>query len=421
MTGAGSARHACRRCRRPSGHCFCALIATLVTRTRVVFLQHPRERRVAIGTARMAHLALPNSELHEGISFAGHAAVAAIIQAPGAAVLFPSDLRDSDRSGIEPTSLSAPPSTLIVVDGTWPQARKLLRANPLLGRLPRIALRPEQPGRYRIRREPYPECLATVEAVAAALALLEGDRDRFEAMLAAFSFMVERQLACVAAERAPRRRAGRAGPPPLPTDLAAFVDAADDIVLIHGEANAQGVRERVPGRPELLHLVAYRPAAAGQRFEAFLAPRRPLGHRTALHLDLDPARLILGEPVAPALARFDTFVGPRARLCGWGSVAADLLAREGLRPRPCIDLRAIIARHLPGHSGGLPAAAAALDAEVAPRWASGRAGRMLAWLTAVHESLWLACRAHVERTAAGHTSQRLHLHRRRPSSLDSNR
>jgi hypothetical protein len=41
----------------------------------VVFLQHPRESRVAIGTARIAQLGLTRSELHEGISFTDNARI----------------------------------------------------------------------------------------------------------------------------------------------------------------------------------------------------------------------------------------------------------------------------------------------------------------------------------------------------------
>jgi DTW domain-containing protein YfiP len=355
----------------------------------VVFLQHPRERRVAIGTARMAHLALPNSELHEGISFAGRAAIEALAADPSVAVLFPAGH----------TAAPAPattPRTLIVVDGTWSQAYKLMRANPLLARLPRIALAPARPGNYRIRREPTPQCLATVEAVAAVLALLEDDRVRFDAMLDAFTFTVERQLACAAAQRAPRRRADRPGPRPTAPELAALLAAPEDVVLVHGEANAHGSAERAPGLPELLHLVAVRPAR-GERFEAFLAPRRPLGHRTALHLDVETDRLLGGEPVAPALARLEAFLGPRAFLCGWGPVAAELLAREGLVRHRRVDLRAVYARRLPGHPHGMDRAAESLGATAESPWAAGRAGRMIAWLGAVYAALpsAIAARGHV--------------------------
>ena len=48
-------------------------LAPIASATRVVFLQHPRESRVAIGTCRMAHLALAGSELHRGVSAAAQA------------------------------------------------------------------------------------------------------------------------------------------------------------------------------------------------------------------------------------------------------------------------------------------------------------------------------------------------------------
>jgi len=66
----------CARCRRPQVVCYCAQLSRLPTRTRVLVLQHPRERRVGIGTARMAQLALPNSFLRVGINFADDPVVA---------------------------------------------------------------------------------------------------------------------------------------------------------------------------------------------------------------------------------------------------------------------------------------------------------------------------------------------------------
>ena len=54
-----------------AGACFCDRITVLPTRTRILLLQHPREERVAIGTARMALLALPNSRRRVGLDFSG--------------------------------------------------------------------------------------------------------------------------------------------------------------------------------------------------------------------------------------------------------------------------------------------------------------------------------------------------------------
>ncbi|MFN7134575.1 MAG: DTW domain-containing protein, partial [Myxococcales bacterium] len=75
-------RQICARCRRPQSVCYCTHLSPLSSRTRVVFLQHPREGKVAIGTARMAHLALPNSELHQGVDFSAHPRLQALAAAP---------------------------------------------------------------------------------------------------------------------------------------------------------------------------------------------------------------------------------------------------------------------------------------------------------------------------------------------------
>ena len=58
-----TARQVCEACRRPPGLCYCAHLPQLSPRTKVVILQHPRERGNAIGTAHMARLCLPGAAL----------------------------------------------------------------------------------------------------------------------------------------------------------------------------------------------------------------------------------------------------------------------------------------------------------------------------------------------------------------------
>jgi DTW domain-containing protein YfiP len=192
----------CLRCRRAASVCYCAYVTPIASRTRVVFLQHPKERRVAIGTARLAHLALPNSELHIGLAFADHPVSARL--ATDAALLFPGD------GAVDPTALPVgSPRSLIVLDGTWSQARKLLTFTPALATLPRIALAPTRPSRYTIRREPAAHCLSTVEAVVETLGRLERDDTRFLPLLRAFDYLVATQIDCAARHASPhfhRRR-----------------------------------------------------------------------------------------------------------------------------------------------------------------------------------------------------------------------
>src|SRR5438874_9841843 len=107
----------CLRCGRPEIVCVCSLIQVLPTRTRVLFLQHPRERRVGIGTANLAHLALPNSEMRVALNFAADPVVQAAL-GPGAPsyVLFPRP--DAITVAELPREQ---PTTLVVIDGTWHQ------------------------------------------------------------------------------------------------------------------------------------------------------------------------------------------------------------------------------------------------------------------------------------------------------------
>jgi DTW domain-containing protein YfiP len=172
----------------------------------VVILQHPREARLAICSAWLTHLALPNSELHRGVSFEEDARVRAAVAVPGAALLFPGEGAVPAEARAE-----APPPVLVAVDGTWHQAEKMLRANPALAALPRVSVAPDRPGGYGgLRREPAAHCLSTLEAVALALGALERDPARFEPMREAFRRMVAAQLACARGERrSPRHRPQR--------------------------------------------------------------------------------------------------------------------------------------------------------------------------------------------------------------------
>lgn len=379
-------RPECLRCRRPVSHCWCDRLASVPSRTRIVFLQHPREHRVAIGTARMAHLSLPNSELHVGADLDRHPRVRALVteaEATGrTAVLFPGP------EAVEPEALAGgPPTTLVVLDGTWTQARKMLARSALLQRLPRVAFTPAAPGNYRIRREPAPHCLATVEAVAEILGRLEDDADRFRPLLGAFDHMVERQLVFKTTRPNPYHRDRRARRPvqdPLATTLAA---RKHDVVVVYAEANAHPRTAAVPGDPEIIQLVAER-VADGARFAAVIAPRRPLARAAPAHLELDAAVITAGEPVGDALTRWRAFVRPTDLLCAWGGYTRDLLAAEDAGKGDWIDLRAGVAHRLGRRPGGGEAAARALAGDALPAPAlAGRAGRRLVALVAIVRAL----------------------------------
>lgn len=367
-------REVCLRCRRPARLCYCAHLPSLPTRTRVVLLQHPREARTPIGTARMAHLALPCSELHQGVFFNDHARVNELLDQPGTALLFPGE------GAIDPHDLGPDQvRNLIVIDGTWWQARKVLKQNPMLLKLPRVGLKPEKPGNYRIRREPSAECLATIEAVSEVLGVLEGGPEKFKAMLAAFTFMVDQQIAHAAARSGPARK--MAPRVREATDEQRVLAAGDRLVLVHAEVNAHSRRVAIPGRPELVHLVARR--AGGELFEAVLAPRRSLAPNTAFHLEIPVERLLGGESVESMQARWQTFARPTDIVAGWGTYAEALLVREGIPASQYVDLRSVVARRHQRRPGSVEGVIAELGGHPPAMVASGRAGRIVAGLEQV--------------------------------------
>lgn len=367
-------RTLCLKCLRPSTACFCARLPSIATKTRVVFLQHPRERRMAIGTARLAHLSLPNSELHVGVHFDQNARVRQVARPEEAVVLFPAE------GAVEPAQLTRTPKTLVVIDGTWPQARKVFKENPLLQALPKIAFRPRRPSNYRIRKEPADHCVSTIEAVAEVLGQLEGDVDRFLPMLQPFEAMVDHQLESKERRTTPPRRRQNPLKGLRSAYWARIRERLDDAVLVYAEANAYPLGSTPHFEPEVIHWVAVRPST-GARFEALVRPRHPLAPSTAFHLGIDEATLLCGEELPAALARWRAFSHPSADvLFSWGPYTLQLLAQERLPVEPGFDLRLLLKQRLKKRPGAVEDAAPALCDAARPPWTRGRAGRRIAAL-----------------------------------------
>jgi DTW domain-containing protein YfiP len=176
--------------------CVCALIPSprLVTRTRLVLLIHRYEERKPTNTGRLAAECLANSE----VVVRGHEAqpTPAFVSAPDRQplLLFPhegatplAELLVADGSRF------ARPVTLIVPDGNWRQASKVRQRVPGLRDVPCVALPAAEPSSYRLRSEPHAAGLSTLEAIARAMGLLEGDHVR-RVLEGVFRAMVERTL-----------------------------------------------------------------------------------------------------------------------------------------------------------------------------------------------------------------------------------
>ena len=370
----------CLRCGRPDPLCYCRALVPTATRTHVVIFQHPRERTMKMGTARLAHLGLAGSELHVGFNVDEHPRLRALATAPRGevALLYP----DPDAtSAVEPDPR---PRTLVVVDGTWNTARKMIAHSHLLQALPRMSLRPALPSTYRIRREPAAHCLSTVEAVVAALVALEGDAGRFVSILDAFDRLVRVQLGYATSEHVPyyrerKRRSSRR----RTSQVQALLAAAFDHLVV---AQAEGNPHDGGGPHELVQLVAER-LATGERFVRLVAPRYPLGAHTPTRLGLEAEALAAGASVEDLRAAWTGFLRADDVLVGWGGFTPAVLAADQLACPSWTDLRGELARHLGRRCGGAEEACRTIGAAAVPAGVPGRAGGRVAALAALVRAL----------------------------------
>jgi DTW domain-containing protein len=172
------------------------------TKTRIVLLMHPMEfRHQKCTTGRLTCLNLANSEIIPGVCFDDNARVRSLIDDPGnyPVLLYPGKGAKSIRDGGFPSSALGERRLIVfLIDATWHCSRKIVRESPSLLRLPRLAIEPDSPSRFIIKRQPAAWCLSTIEATHEILLALEAgsldvypDKDR---LLDAFNAMQDFQV-----------------------------------------------------------------------------------------------------------------------------------------------------------------------------------------------------------------------------------
>ena len=181
----------CPRCVLPPTACVCSDIPRLETRTRVVLIRHWREAHATTNTGRLAALALPRMEIHDHGAPSLPPVTAADLDLPAdptrAWLLFPPE------EGHPPPAADAPlPEVLVVLDGSWRHARRMVRRLEAVQALPRFSPPPSQVVRHRLRTPTFPGGMATLEAIAQALAVLEADPAVGQRLDDLFELFVER-------------------------------------------------------------------------------------------------------------------------------------------------------------------------------------------------------------------------------------
>ena len=169
---------ACPECLRPRTQCICAQIRHLRNRIQVVVVQHPQEQLKLHNSAKLLTMALERSKLVVGLSWQNHRAVLGEEALPGNWGVLHLKGEGEGKATDKPLTvfrkgkergLDTQLDGIIVLDGSWKQAKTLWWRNPWLLRLNRISLNPEHPS---LRNQVRADKLCTLEAAAMTLRLL---------------------------------------------------------------------------------------------------------------------------------------------------------------------------------------------------------------------------------------------------------
>ncbi|MGZ5876076.1 MAG: tRNA-uridine aminocarboxypropyltransferase [Bradyrhizobium sp.] len=211
-TAAMAAIPDCPRCHKPMPLCICDTIAQIENRVSLLILQHPQEQDRALGTARLTAMHLTNAVLKIGLSWPSLSkalgrpvadptrwAVLYLGSAKVADLDTKNDIVAINRKGeIEDNqrAILRDIEGIVLLDGTWSQAKALWWRNAWMLKCQRVVLGPSRPSRYgKLRREPRRDGLSTIEAAAMMLSSLEKRPDIAETLNASFERMLAKYRA----------------------------------------------------------------------------------------------------------------------------------------------------------------------------------------------------------------------------------
>jgi len=353
--------------------CLCGELTPIHNGVGVHVLQHPRERRHALGTARLLRIGLVDVHVHV-LALTGKSAVSAPVSLPeGAGLLYPSP----DARELATLDQGDQPPHLVVIDGTWTQAHRLFRDNPWISALPRYRLPEGEGSRYRIRTEPRLECLSTVESVVEALRVLQPDLRGTGMLISAFEAMIDAQIEA-SEQRTPetrRVRVRRKTPQPVPAVLLA---PDSRIVVVYTEAAPRRVEVAKTKAPLRLSAVSL---DGSQVFDRLMATTPAPDDYLAERMGIERSVIDAGKPSHEVLAAFVEFcesvsAGSPLVLAAWNAKTFRWFEdnMDGVR---CVALKGVWANLARSHVPDLETLVDTLGLAPDALPVAGRAGRRL--------------------------------------------
>jgi DTW domain-containing protein YfiP len=213
----------CPHCGKPMPLCICDSVTPIENRIAVLILQHPQEQDRALGTARLTARHFKDAVVKIGLSWPSLSkALGRTVHDPSRwAVLYLGSAKvsefDTDAEIVAinrkgemeegQRAIMKDIEGIVLLDGTWSQAKALWWRNAWMLKCQRVILGPRQPSRYgHLRQEPRRDGLSTIEAAGLVLGALEKRPDIAATLNASFERMLARyrQVQRAMPELAPR-------------------------------------------------------------------------------------------------------------------------------------------------------------------------------------------------------------------------
>lgn len=199
-------RNLCTTCIQPEFGCYCKTITPINCAINFVILIHPIEAKRRIATGRMSHLCLQDSHLIKGQNYSNSEELNSLLADPEyhSVILYPgqnskniTSLTEKERSS---QFLKNKKLRIVVIDGTWATAAKMVHQSENLQKLPRICFTPEKPSNFRVRKQPESYCYSTIEAIHHTIDLFSQSKSvqrPHDHLIEVFNSMVEKQLSFI--------------------------------------------------------------------------------------------------------------------------------------------------------------------------------------------------------------------------------
>ena len=158
----------CLTCRRRLLTCVCQYLRPFGTNSRFIILMHPMEfKKEKVGTGRFSNLILKNSEIIVDVCFDENKRFLEVIgdEKYLTVVLYPGDETIDLSKAESAEKLGNRPLQFIVIDGTWPCAKKMMKLTTKLHRLTRVSFDTLRISEFQVKHQPLPGCLSTVESI----------------------------------------------------------------------------------------------------------------------------------------------------------------------------------------------------------------------------------------------------------------